>query len=64
MEKEWGGVVSGRTASLVEEDFVVESQLEFGHARQVALHLNRADNLAAQHGARAGHHEVHALHNI
>ena len=53
-----------RTASLLEENLVVEAELELGHAGQVALHLDDAHHLRAKHRAGRSHQHVHRLDHV
>lgn len=38
---------SCRSARRLKHDFVIQAETEFGHARQIALHFNGAENLGA-----------------
>jgi hypothetical protein len=48
----------------LEHDLVVEAQAQFGHAGQVALHLDRAQNLRPQHVAVGGDEQVERLDDV
>jgi hypothetical protein len=48
----------------LEHDFVIQSQSQLRHTRQVALHFDGTENLRAEYIARRGDKEVQGLDDI
>mmetsp|Transcript_20800 Transcript_20800/g.61968 ORF Transcript_20800/g.61968 Transcript_20800/m.61968 type:complete len:308 (-) Transcript_20800:8-931(-) len=59
-----GLALGHRPPCRLEQQLVVESKLELGHARQVRLHLQGPEDLRAQYGAVRGDQEVQPLDHI
>ena len=52
------------TTGALEHGLVVEAEAQLRHAGEVALHLDGAEDLAAQHAARAGDEQVEGLDDV
>jgi len=52
------GLAARRAPRRLEHDLVVEPEAQLGHAGEVALHLDRAQDLRAQHVAVAADQQV------
>jgi len=55
---------SARPSSILEHDFVVESQAQLRHARKVTFHLDGTENLRAQHVAVAVDEKVQRFNHV
>ncbi len=58
------GLAARRAPCRLEHDLVVEPQAQLGHARQIALHLDGAQDLGAQHVAVGRHQQVERLDDV
>lgn len=58
------GLAARGPAGRLKHDLVVEAQSQLGHAAEVALHLDGAEDLAPQHVSVGTDQEVQALDNV
>jgi hypothetical protein len=58
------GLLGPRAALRLEQRFVVQSQLQLRHARQVRPHLDGAQDLGGEHGAVGRDEQVELLHDV
>ena len=58
------GLAARGPARRLEHDLVVEPQPQLGHAAEVALHLDGAEDLAAQHVSVGADEQVEALDDV
>jgi hypothetical protein len=55
---------SGGPPGCLEHDFVIQSQPQLWHSRQIALHLDGSEDLGTEHVARRGDKKVQGLDDI
>lgn len=58
------GLTARGPARRLEHDLVVEAEAELGHAAQIALHLDGAEDLGPQHVSVCRDEQVEALHHV
>lgn len=58
------GLAAGGAAGRLKHDLVVEAEAQLGHAAEVALHLDGAENLAAEDIAVGANEQVEALDDV